>query len=88
VLIGGVGSDRFVVAPKSGLDRVRDFQDGEDRLLLPKGLTFGKLAIEQRGRHTLISAGGEAVMLLRNISADVTIACGSEMPRQEGAIVL
>jgi hypothetical protein len=40
-LLGGGGSDRFVFGPGSGLDTIRDFQPGQDKIVLTQSLLPG-----------------------------------------------
>jgi hypothetical protein len=75
-LIGGKGRDVFELEPGKGRSVVQDFQLQQDRLGLSSGLSFEDLTFEQRGKNTLVSAGGDRLMLLLNvessqISADV-----------------
>ncbi|MEO1148184.1 MAG: SwmB domain-containing protein [Cyanobacteria bacterium J06638_22] len=66
VIITGAGNDVVVIQPGQGQDRVRDFDDGRDRLDIGR-LTFGQLTLQQRGANTLISANGERLLLLQGI---------------------
>ncbi|NJR39892.1 MAG: hypothetical protein HC781_15070 [Leptolyngbyaceae cyanobacterium CSU_1_4] len=72
-LIGGNGGDRFILTAGEGFDIVTDFsfEDG-DRLSLSDGLQFSSLGITatgRNGRHTVISAGDDDLVILRNVSA-------------------
>ena len=73
-LIGNGGADLFVVQNKIGLDQAIDFTDGQDKLMLANGLTFGSLKITQQGQDTLISSQNTALMLLHNISSNLITA--------------
>jgi aminopeptidase N len=75
-LIGGKGRDVFELDLGKGRAVVQDFQLRQDRLGLSSGLSFEDLKFEQRGKHTLISARNDRLMLLVNvessqISADI-----------------
>lgn len=52
-LIGGAGADIFVIGERFGLEEIRDFQDGIDRIRLDR-LTFDNLNISQQRGTTLI----------------------------------
>lgn len=55
VHIGGAGADRFVFGSHEGSDRVRDFQNGVDRLEILGGTTFSDLEIAKAGSSVTIS---------------------------------
>jgi len=81
VLIGGAGRDGFVIAPGFGVDSIRDYEVGIDRIVLGGGLNFDDLRLSSRGRDTtLIRAGGDLLAVLDGVpstdlsSADFTIA--------------
>ncbi|MEO1210417.1 MAG: hypothetical protein AAFX78_12815 [Cyanobacteria bacterium J06638_20] len=61
----GEGRDRIVIRPGQGLDRVTDFSDGQDRIVLG-GLSFGQLSIQQRNNNVLISVGSKRLLRLNN----------------------
>ncbi|MEO1145020.1 MAG: calcium-binding protein, partial [Cyanobacteria bacterium J06638_22] len=61
----GAGRDRIVIRPGHGFDRVTDFTDGQDRIVLG-GINFGQLSIQQRNNDVLISRGNERLLLLQN----------------------
>lgn len=68
------GRDRVRLQPGAGFDRVVDFQDGQDRILLT-GISFNQLSILQRGSNVLILAGPSAGLVLANTnSAAITQA--------------
>jgi Ca2+-binding RTX toxin-like protein len=73
-LIGNGGADLFVVQSKIGLDQAMDFTDGQDKLMLANGLTFGSLKISQQGQDTLIISQNTALMLLHNVSSNLITA--------------
>jgi len=52
-MIGGAGADVFVIGERFGLEEIRDFQDGIDRIRLDR-LTFDNLSISQQRGTTLI----------------------------------
>ncbi|MEO1208647.1 MAG: Calx-beta domain-containing protein [Cyanobacteria bacterium J06638_20] len=62
----GAGRDRISIRPGQGFDRVTDFTNGQDRIVLG-GIRFGQLSIQQRNDDVLISRGNERLLLLQNI---------------------
>ncbi|MDX1976342.1 MAG: hypothetical protein SFT94_01595 [Pseudanabaenaceae cyanobacterium bins.68] len=62
-LTGGAGSDRFILALDRGTDTVTDFLAGADLLVLPQGITFAQLRIEQ------ILSGANSVTII-NLASD------------------
>ncbi|MBE9101024.1 Calx-beta domain-containing protein [Vacuolonema iberomarrocanum] len=65
LIVTGSGRDRIVIRSGQGFDRVTDFEDGQDRIVLG-GITFGQLSIQQRNDDVLISRGNERLLLLQN----------------------
>jgi len=65
VIITGAGSDRIFVRQGQGFDRVRDFSDNEDKIVLT-GITFGQLTLQQRQDDVLIQLEGSNLLLLEN----------------------
>ena len=68
-LRGGQGSDGFVLEQGAGFSQVKDFQLGEDTILLPNGLTFGVLSITQAKRKTQIRVGNDLALEIFNVRA-------------------
>jgi serralysin len=68
--LGGTGRDTFVLAPNSGVDVIRDFQNNVDKLGLVMGIGFEILDIAQRGRDTVIGVGSQRLAVLSNVKAD------------------
>ncbi|MBD2040332.1 calcium-binding protein, partial [Microcoleus sp. FACHB-672] len=68
-LIGGAGSDLFVLKVGAGSDTITDFTDGEDLLGLSAGLTFENLTITAGNNATLILAGDELLASLNGAVA-------------------
>jgi Ca2+-binding RTX toxin-like protein len=70
-LIGGLGSDRFLLGLDVGTDTILDFEDEKDLLTLASGITFSQLAITQSNSATLIRfvPTGEILASLSTISA-------------------
>jgi Ca2+-binding RTX toxin-like protein len=80
-LMGGVGADAFVLEfDTTGVDRIRDFEDGVDKLGLwgmnsyssnPGELEdfVNDLTIQQRGSSTVIKQEGQAIAILANVDA-------------------
>jgi Ca2+-binding RTX toxin-like protein len=89
VLIGGPGADAFVLEfNQSGVDRIRDFESGVDKLGLfaldgnpyrtpePGELEafIADLTLKQRGNHTVIQFEDRAIAILKNIDATTITA--------------
>jgi|GEM_PF-1056006 len=70
LLFGGSGVDRFVIRSGQGTDRIADFEDGQDRIVL-QGLNFGQVTIQQRGSNVSVATGDEVLVLVLNTSADL-----------------
>lgn len=71
-LYGGRGDDLFVIG--DGQDRIFDFVDGSDQILLTNGLTFDDLTITASttgGTGTTISGFGNVIANLTGVSPDV-----------------
>jgi Ca2+-binding RTX toxin-like protein len=71
-LYGGGGNDLFVIG--DGQDRIFDFVDGSDEILLTNGLTFEDLTITASttgGSGTTISGFGSVIATLTGVSPDV-----------------
>ena len=74
ILSGGAGRDLFVLSTQ-GKNRITDFAVGQDLLALPQGLSFGQLAIAERGDRLQISTriatqSNRPLALLQGIRAD------------------
>lgn len=65
---GGTGADIFVLARGEGMDTIVDFGNGDDKLGLADGLTFGQLSITSTGNNVLISAGDETLATVLGIT--------------------
>lgn len=71
-LYGGRGDDLFVIG--DGQDRIFDFVDGTDQILLTNGLTFDDLTITASttgGSGTTISGFGSVIANLTGVSPDI-----------------
>ncbi|MEO9126063.1 MAG: calcium-binding protein, partial [Microcoleus sp.] len=62
-LIGGAGSDRFVLGSHGGIDTVMDFEVGLDKFVLTGGLSFDSLQINStaNGYILQVAATGEVL---------------------------
>jgi aminopeptidase N len=67
-LTGGSGRDVFELERGSGRAIVKDFQLHQDSLGA-SDLSFKDLTFEQKGSNTLISVGGDRLMLLMNVNS-------------------
>ena len=63
------GADRFVFRAGHGVDEVRDYVDGVDRIKLVGADGFGAIDIAQSGEDVVISHGA-ARIILRTEDAD------------------
>lgn len=63
ILVGGPGADMFIIdADDDGIDRIRDFMQDEDVLVLRGfGATFDDIAIRTRGHTALLRVEDEGV---------------------------
>jgi Ca2+-binding RTX toxin-like protein len=70
-LTGGAGLDRFIVGADGSLDRVLDFTDGQDGLMLAGGLTFAQLTVTPIPNATTISVSqtGKVLVQLDGVNA-------------------
>ena len=66
-LVGGTGSDVFILFQGSGSDTIVDFEDGIDSLGLALGLSFNDLAIAGNANTTFIREGDELLAVLENV---------------------
>ena len=70
VLTGGSGADVFVINSLDGIDRILDYQDGEDKFSLGS-LNFSDLDLTQRGRNVVISE--DNTILAELVSVNVSV---------------
>ena len=71
-LTGGSGVDLFVLVQNSeGPDIITDYNDADDLMQLPGGITFDNLQIQGNGNQTTISiaSNGERLAILNGVSA-------------------
>jgi Ca2+-binding RTX toxin-like protein len=70
IINGNDGADIIVVrAGQAGNDKINDFEDGIDRIVLTGGLSFGDLDISDVNGWAQLSAGGEKLAKFKGISA-------------------
>ncbi|MEO1210419.1 MAG: hypothetical protein AAFX78_12825 [Cyanobacteria bacterium J06638_20] len=65
----GEGRDRIFIRMGQGLDRVTDFSDGQDLIVLG-GISFEQLSIQQLNNNVLISVGSERLLRLNNTQVE------------------
>ncbi|CAD5933802.1 Iron-regulated protein FrpC [Planktothrix tepida] len=70
-LTGGEGSDRFVLIPGYGSDLIMDFQEGQDLLVLNRGLTFEQISIIPSAEGVSIQVGLEILALLPGVNINL-----------------
>ncbi|MBE9186355.1 DUF4347 domain-containing protein [Microcoleus sp. LEGE 07076] len=75
-LIGGTGSDRFMLGIDLGSETILDFQDGTDSIGLMGGLNFSQLSIVAENSSTLIRVTGSGQLLatLSNVPTSLITA--------------
>lgn len=67
ILTGGAGADIFVLAD-DGVDFIKDFKAGEDRIVLTGSLTFGQLSFEKSRNRLLIEVDGDLLAKVLGVS--------------------
>ena len=72
IVSGRGGNDIFVLNRGSGYLIIRDFQDGNDKLELSDGLTFGAIEQTRKNGKTFISTGGDTLAELTNFTGTLT----------------
>ncbi|MGQ0672789.1 MAG: CAP domain-containing protein, partial [Hyphomicrobium sp.] len=72
LLLGGLGEDTFVFS--EDFDRVRDFDNGVDKIGLADGLTFLDITIEDDAAGAVVTAGDMSMQLLGVDAALITAA--------------
>lgn len=72
-LIGGAGSDRFILGSGAGTDTITDYQDNIDQLVLVGGLELEQLSFVLNGNNTEIKvvATKEILAIVNNVNPDV-----------------
>jgi serralysin len=68
--IGGADRDTFALTLNSGIDVIKDFQNGNDKIGLSFGLNPEILDIVQQGKDTAIGVGNEQLAILSNVKAN------------------
>ena len=74
ILVGGADADIFVLEITEGIDRIRDFNDGVDKLGLIGSLTFADLQINDNptGTATIIQDNSnKTIAILQGIEANL-----------------
>lgn len=69
LLTGGNGRDWFVLAKDRGTDTITDFNRGQDRIRLTKGLSFDQLSLSQQNGDVLIQRGNETLGIVEGVTA-------------------
>ena len=69
-LKGHAGADQFIFNTEDqGHDKIADFTDNVDLIVLEGGESFDDLTFEQQGKHTLITWGSDSDLLLLNFDS-------------------
>ena len=63
ILHGGGGRDLFVFADAKGQDLVRDFRNGQDKLMFEGASSLADLKFVSQGSHTIVSFGAIDALL-------------------------
>ena len=71
VLHGGGGRDLFVFADAQGRDLVRDFRNGQDKLMFEGASSFADITITSQGAHVVVSFGAIDAMLRKTSAAEL-----------------
>lgn len=71
ILHGGGGRDLFVFADAAGLDMVRDFRNGQDKLMFKGASSFADLTITSQGAHVVVSFGAIDALLRKTSEAEL-----------------
>ncbi len=67
-IFGNAGADIFVLELGKGRDTFSDFQNGVDKIGLPRGVRFRDLDITRSGSNTLISDSSGDLALLKGVN--------------------
>jgi Ca2+-binding RTX toxin-like protein len=67
---GGTGNDTFVLTLNNGVDVVKDFQNGKDKLGLAIELNPEILDIVQQGKNVVVGVGDQRLAVLSNVKAN------------------
>jgi len=70
VHIGNFGRDTFVLHYGQGVDVIKDYRDGVDKIGLVEGMTYEVLDIRQHGRSVGIYAGSDRMAMMRNVRSN------------------
>jgi len=71
MLVGNKGKDVFIFSSK-GRDKIRDFQDGRDKIEVKKANSFSDLDIVDTSRGALVTDGSAEFLVLGIDAADLT----------------
>ena len=74
-LYGGDGSDTYVISANSGLSRIYDFLDGEDKIYLESGMSG--ITWSNNGENTDMFKDGDLIAIIEGISEDQLIQSGN-----------
>jgi Ca2+-binding RTX toxin-like protein len=71
VVTGNNGKDIFALAAEDGIDDITDFLDGQDKIGLYNGLTYGSLTISATNLGAEIAYGNTILAYLSGVDANV-----------------
>lgn len=70
VINAGAGNDVIVLERGTGVDQIRGFRRGQDRLGLADGIRFNRLSIEATEQGALVSLSNDPLALLSGVNAN------------------
>lgn len=70
VINAGAGNDVVVLERGTGVDQIRGFRRGQDRLGLADGIRFNRLSIEATEQGALVSLSNDPLALLSGVNAN------------------
>ncbi|MBF2084406.1 hypothetical protein [Thermoleptolyngbya sp. C42_A2020_037] len=63
---GGAGRDTFVLDLLRGVDVIKDYKDGTDKIGLTNGIVYELLDIKKEGKHSGIYLGDQKLGVVEN----------------------
>jgi Ca2+-binding RTX toxin-like protein len=84
-LTGGQGRDRFALSTGGALDIITDFDNANDFIQVPTGVSISDISIQAAGANTLITrkSTGEQLAQLNNVQASSITTSSLLLPNQQ-----
>jgi len=84
-LTGGQGRDRFALSTGGGLDIITDFDNANDFIQVPAGVSISDISIQAAGANTILSlrSTGEQLAQLNNVQASSITTASFLLPNQQ-----